>query len=261
MKKLIIIFFLFLILVLLILKNINSSSPLDFSSSISPVPTIVDTSHQLSLNNQNYRYYYYLIPKNSQLKLISNFSSSLPASEIIQNNCDFAINGGLYTQESKPVGLFYLNNQSLGQQITHQTFNGFLTQDKNNNLNIFSQNNFNNDLSQYNFALQSGPFYDFSIFYSSVDFVNHEYSRRHLIVKDNQNNFYFFSISFVDQAFDGPRLEDIPAFFSQSEIQKIAKFTSALNLDGGSASAFYDGSYLVEELTPVGSILCGTLNP
>jgi uncharacterized protein YigE (DUF2233 family) len=261
MKKIIIIFLSFLIVVVLIFKIVNSSSSLHFSSSSAPTPTIVDTSHQLSLNGQTYRYYYYLIPKNSQLKLIPNFSASFAASKIIQGKCDFAINGGLYTEEAKPVGLFYLNGQSLGQQITHQTFNGFLTQNKKNILNISSQDDFDNDLTQYNFALQSGPFYNFQNSYTSTDFVNHEFSRRHLIVEDNQNNFYFFSISLTENAFSGPRLEDIPVFFTSSEIQKIAQFTNALNLDGGAASAFYDGTYLVQELTPVGSILCGTLNP
>jgi hypothetical protein len=256
-----ILFLVVLVLIIFLYFKQNSSYSPNFSSSLTPIPTIIDTSHQLSLNNQNYRYYYYLIPQNSTLNLIPNFSSPRSASQIIKNHCDFAINGGLYTQESKPVGLFYLNNQSLGQQITHQTFNGFLTQNKNNILDVSSQDVFNNDLTQYNFALQSGPFYNFTTTYSSTDFVNHEFSRRHLIAKDSQNNFYFFSISLTDNAFDGPRLEDIPAFFNHFEIQKIAKFIQALNLDGGAASTFYDGNYLVEEITPVGSILCGTLNP
>lgn len=248
-----------IVLAFLFLKQ-KQNLPLTLISSTSPTPAISDTSKQLLLNNQNYRYYYYQIPKNSQLKLIPNFSSLNSSSQIIKNNsCDFAINGGLYTTESKPVGLFYLDNQSLGQQINHQTFDGFLTQDKNNNLNISSQDNFNNDLSQYNFALQSGPFYDLQS--SAVDFINQEYDRRHLIAKDIDNNFYFFSISLKENAFSGPRLQDIYGFFQNSEIQKIAKFTFALNLDGGTASAFYNGHYLVQELTPVGSLLCGTLNP
>lgn len=245
-----------IVLVFLFL-NKNQASPLTLISSTSPSPTIIDTSKQLSLNNQNYRYYFYQIPKNSQLKLIPNFSSLNSASQIIKSNsCDFAINGGLYTTESKPVGLFYLNNQSLGQQINHQTFDGFLIQDKNNNLNIFSQDNFDNDLSQYNFAIQSGPFFNLKS-PDSNSFVNQEYDRRHLIAKDKQNNFYFFSVSLKENAFSGPRLQDLSAFFNSPEIQKIAEFTSVLNLDGGSASAFYDGHYLVQELTPIGSLLCG----
>ena len=123
---------------------------------------------------------------------------------------------------------------------------------------LAQKNNFDQNFDQLNFALQSGPYFDFST--PAQTHINQEYDRRHLVLKDDQNRFYFFSISFLDQAFSGPKLDDIPEFFSLPDIKKIANFTTALNLDGGSASAFYDGHYLVQELTPIGSLLCGTLD-
>ncbi len=257
MKKMaILLMALVLIFLVSLLIHPSSSTNLPFPTS-TPTPTLIDTSHQIYFKNQNYRYYYYQIPSTAKIELIPNFSPSHSAAEIIKERCDFAINGGLYTKEAKPVGLFYLNGQYLAPLITHSTFNGLLLQNKNGKLNLLSQNDFDQNFDQLNFVFQSGPYFDFSA--PAKTHINQEYDRRHLVLKDDQNHFYFFSISFSDQAFSGPKLDDIPEFFSLSDIKKIANFTNALNLDGGSASAFYNGHYLLQELTPIGSLLCGTL--
>ncbi|MBU1117634.1 phosphodiester glycosidase family protein [Patescibacteria group bacterium] len=259
MKKLAILFGIsaLLLVTFYYLQNLFPSQPQNSFYSPSS-PTIVDTSHQLNLNNQEYQYYFYKIPSSAKLSLIPNFTQKESAKNIVRDNCDFAINGGLYTKNETPVGLFFQDNQLLAKQITHQTFNGLLTKDKDSNLNILISTDFDNNFEKYDFIVQSGPFYNF-FSNTKEEYVNHQFDRRHLIAKDVQDNFYLFSISSSNNAYSGPRLEDIPDFFSHPQIKQIASFSSALNLDGGSASAFYDGVYLVDELSPVGSILCGKL--
>ncbi|KKQ90049.1 MAG: hypothetical protein UT14_C0045G0001, partial [Candidatus Shapirobacteria bacterium GW2011_GWE1_38_92] len=55
----------------------------------------------------------------------------------------------------------------------------------------------------------------------------------------------------------GPRLKDIIPIFQSPQFRQIADFTKILNLDGGTASAFFNQNIKVEELQFVGSFLCG----
>jgi uncharacterized protein YigE (DUF2233 family) len=235
-----------------------------------PYPTSAPAKH-LTFQGRDYSYHYFSITKSSASKLIliPNFSQKLNTRQIIdQNKCDFGINGGFYLKNNTPLGLFYVNSQSLGSLIQSATFNGFLGSDENHQLSILSPDQVNQTnleakikSNSYQFIFQSGPLYQLQNQWPST-FTDQKYARRHLVATDSQGTFYFFTIFETKQAYSGPRLEDIPSIFYSSDFKQIADFTQVLNLDGGSASAFYlkASNVKVEELSPVGSFLCGQTN-
>jgi len=194
-------------------------------------------------------YYYYQISNQDQLTIIPNFDNPKDSSELIkENNCKYAINGGLYQDNKKPLGLFFHDNKIISKKINSNIFNGFLVINQNNVLDI---GNSTQDNSQ--FIMQSGPYFDLSL--PQTDY-NEKTARRHIIAKDSQNNFYIFSIFTPESFISGPTLDEIPKFFHTPEIQQIAEFTEILTLDGGSASIFYSPTASIHESTFIGSLLC-----
>lgn len=194
-------------------------------------------------------YYFYKIDKQNQLTIIPNFDNPKDSTDLIkENGCKYAINGGLYQENKKPLGLFYYNDKLINKKITSNIFNGFLTIDQNNILNIGQTTQVNNQ-----FIMQSGPY--FSLHGDQINY-NDKTARRHVIAMDSLTNFYIFSIFTPDSFISGPTLNQIPELFESPEMQKIADFTEVLTLDGGSASTFYSPTHSLHESTFIGSLLC-----
>lgn len=250
---------------------------------VAPIPTEIvanptPTPYSIKLDNKIYSFYYHKIERNflenkhEIIKVIPNFSEATSSAYLLKtNNCDFGINGGFYTKEKKPLGFFYEKDGKIeNQPIVSQTFNGFLvyysggqTSARAALLDIFPKKYEDSydvlyDKNIFDFAFQSGPFYDLKsdTIYS---FVDKSFARRNLAAKDSKANMYFFTIFEKDISLNGPRLEDIPLIFKSSTFRKIADFKTVLNLDGGSASAFYEGNVQVVEFKPIGSFLCGKI--
>ncbi|HAP38094.1 hypothetical protein A2574_00105 [Candidatus Shapirobacteria bacterium RIFOXYD1_FULL_38_32] len=265
MKLIYSILFIIIVVLIFFLSIFNPFSPNTSPKSILPDPTITTTPtpsapqpQNLSFLNRNFQYYFLKIKSNQTLSLISNFSNHQTSSAIIKNNqCLFGINGGFYHPDNTPLGLFVINGQQLGQYTSSPTFSGFLTKNQKNQIAIQNIDPNNPDLlKNYQFILQSGPLFD-PINNPNPIFSDSEYARRHLIAQDTEGNLYLFSIFEKGAAFGGPRLKDIIPIFQSPQFRQIADFTKILNLDGGTASAFFNQNIKVEELQFVGSFLCG----
>lgn len=276
MKK-IISFFVFAALIVIILFMIYSSARQVVHKLASPLPTtpvipteIVPTktpAKEFKLDGKTYQFYFHKIEKKETLSLIPNFQNAIFSLQIMKNNnCTFGINGGFYKKEGGSLGLFYTDQKLYGTKIQSTTFNGILGGKKDGTLFIMSSMDFpvysDYSASVYQFLLQSGPL----IFLKNAlqpNYIEEDYSRRSLIAKTVGGDFYLFSIFEKDNAFNGPRLKDLRGIFLTPEfIGKIPDFSGTsfeliLNLDGGSASAFYDKNVQVEEFNPIGSFLCG----
>jgi len=165
---------------------------------------------------------------------------------ILQNQCQYAINGGLYLENNLPLGLFYHQNQTLNNKTESRVFNGYLV--LNSKLDIGDTTT---DNSQ--FIMQTGPFFDLKS--PAINF-NEKTARRHLIAKDSSNNLYIFAIFTPNSFISGPTLNEIPLIFNSQKLQSIANFTQVLTLDGGSASVFHSPTDNLHESTFIGSLLC-----
>jgi uncharacterized protein YigE (DUF2233 family) len=238
--------------------------------SLPPLPTesasTKTPAQELTFDGKTYQFHFHKILPNETLILIPNFENASFSAQIVkQNNCTFGINGGFYKKEGGPLGLFQIGDKKIGLQIPSTTFNGFLTfchscEGKNLDSNLFiSSTPFYPAYSPYPasfFVLQTGPL----IFLKNKiqpNFVEEDFSRRSLIAKTVQGDFYLFSIFEKNNVLSGPRLKDLHDIFLTTDFARLADFELIMNLDGGSASAFYDKNLQVEEFKPIGSFLCG----
>lgn len=134
------------------------------------------------------------------------------------------------------------DNQILNPGHNNYLFNGFLS-----NFGIESV-----PPNMATWAVQTGPMLWKNNKQIRVNTTNDKSARRGVAIVTTDNKLYF-AIFYNSQApVLGPYLNDLP------EVIKLLglEVKTAINLDGGQASAFYDGKLMLEESDPVGTILC-----
>lgn len=232
-----------------------SSSKIEQLISPTPIPEVTEITTpdviEVSFENQNYLIYYSQI-NGKKISLIPNFKSKKVTSSIYsENKCKIAINGGFYTTDEKPLGLYISNGKSYQENIVNNNLlTGYFYLDSNNQPKISNEYN-----SESKNIFQSGPYYLNS---NKIKMIEDKESRRSVIVEDEHANIYAVSVLLKDNQYGGPLLSDLGSIiFSVTYPFKAVK---ALNLDGGSASSYLDAyNFHVSELTPVGSVICVTL--
>lgn len=215
---------------------------------------------EVTYDGRTYQYYYRKLDDSDTITLIPNFDEGRSSVEIVKAyKCTFGINGGFYKEDGDPLGLFYTSGTTYSHTIESPTFNGFLAKEKQSQiLEIFRMFDESSMSNIYEFAMQSGPYFDLEADILP-SFVDQDYARRSLVASDEKGSLYFFIIYDKESRYAGPRLKDIPIIFTSKSFVKIEKFKTILNLDGGSASAYYDnGSNVsIKELKSIRSFLCG----
>lgn len=255
-KLIILIVFIIGIVLLLQIIPLNKNTQNTVNNIIDPtitnsqiIPTVSPPDAIKVENNKITYNVYYSSLADYNISLIPNFSESSSFQSITaQHQCISAINGGFYTTENKPLGLYKSNGIVYSAEITNSNLlTGYFTIDTNNNTHISFQGYTNSPN-----VIQSGPYIHKDV---SLSLTTDEYARRSLIGESNTGELYIIFINKSDEIFNGPQLSEIPEIIFSESIP--VKFTAVLNLDGGSASAYLDKSgYLFRELTTVGSVIC-----
>lgn len=188
-----------------------------------------------------------------RVTLIPNFSEKKLSREILEsNNCSAGINGGFYDTQNQPLGLFVSNFQTAHKAIENALLNGFIGIGANNGTFIGHEL-----LDMHNrIALQTGPLLIANGKPLPLAIKNDEHARRMVAAIDADSTMMFLSLYNSDSVFDGPLLRDVPTMLTEINQKELLNIVNAINLDGGSASAFYNGSTELSELTPIGSFFC-----
>jgi hypothetical protein len=188
------------------------------------------------------------------LSLIPNFEEKRSAATlIVENNCTSGVNGGFYTQDHHPLGLFEIEGERFGDAIDSNLVTGFFWRETDGRYSI----DFSRPKDTVEYILQSGPLFLLPMT-NPVSMVEDEAARRSFIGQD-ENAVIYIGVMFDEKNhFSGPLLGDVPVLLSNPSVRKLVSFTNVLNLDGGSASFFYGGDQesLVSELQSVGSLFC-----
>lgn len=255
MKRIFLLFLLVIALFVFFWKyNQNFLSPSEIASPQSPSspitsPTIINPSNVINLiyNQKNYALYFQKISE-KQIKIIPNFEENDSSLSLVEkNNCQTAFNGGFYTKNNKPLGLFVADGVKLGEKSEDKTLlTGFFYLDENNAPHI---SNFEPSTSN---VFQSGPF----LFNDKpLKTTSDEQARRIVVVETTDKELYAVAVVFQDSQFTGPLLSELPPIIFSIKAPFVVK--QALNLDGGAASFFFEenGLYLREQ-TNVGSVVC-----
>ena len=146
------------------------------------------------------------------------------------------------------MGLLIIDGEKYGNvSVDRSILTGFFYLDANGQPHISSQTN-----PDAQTIFQAGPLIINDKPFSTT---RDEQARRVLIAEDTDGNAYALAIVYKDSTYSGPLLSELPPIlFSINEPFRVKQ---GLNLDGGSASFFYekDGVHLTEQ-TNVGSLIC-----
>lgn len=233
-------------------KSLNQKPPSTPISTTSPSElTLINKLDTITHQDAIYPFTYFTVDKPENLKLFSNLSQMDSSLEIIKkNDCSFLVNGGFYDKNNQPLGWFVKDGQELSKEITSNLFNGFI-QKNDTKISITTS-----PLKNVDFGLQSGPLLIQGGETITLKIINDESRRRVIAALNTQNKLTFISIISKDSEFNGPLLAETPQV-----LEKIAKkinqsFDFAINLDGGSASAFYTKDIHIKEFSHIGSYFC-----
>lgn len=219
--------------------------------SLSPSPSPPSESLDIDNNGSVYRVAWLEIHDPSTLSLIPNFTQKRTARSLVDNKeCAKVVNGGFYTKDNQPTGLFTSQGTTIRSSIPNALLNGFFIVDQNNRAFIQT---IPPDTS-LRIGLQTGPILISEGKTVKLAIRDDEPARRVIVGITQKGAVVFLVVYDPDNPWSGPKLADTPEILSN--IMASLQLTDALNLDGGSASAFFRGDLSLEELTSVGSFFC-----
>ncbi|QQG47375.1 MAG: phosphodiester glycosidase family protein [Candidatus Woesebacteria bacterium] len=251
-KKLLVFIIVLLVLILIYLKNSTVTKNQEISSPTLPPISEKDNTKSLFFQNQEYRFAFFKASP-QDLSLIPNFKDKKNSVDIKnENNCNSLVNAGFYTTENKPIGLFKTNEELIKNYYPNLTFNGVFSISQQNIASI--EDNFSDQNARL--ALQSGPILIKKSVLQKLTINNDKTSRRVILALNSNNEVYFLVIFRQDSKYLGPYLNDLPKIISDLGASQNLNLSDAINLDGGTASAFYSNETSLEELAPVGSFFC-----
>lgn len=218
-----------------------------------PTPTrSVPAFPAVSVNGRTYRYSL-INTTGATVRLIPNFDRRDTAFELAKRyGCHQYINGSFYNTSNQPLGLFVSEGSVLGEKSRSPLLNGYLWQE-NGTKNISF-----NPPKNGTWIIQTGPILITGGIPVSLSIINDEAARRMVAMTDTNGNLFFASVFEEKSVLSGPYLSNLPDIVSAIAADNDIAVSDAVNLDGGSASSFYEGEHSLSEITPVGSLFCIT---
>jgi len=208
---------------------------------------------EITFNGEKFLFLEQKIEEIDNLRLIPNFEEKLTSTELLQkNNCRFLISGGFYDQEDQPLGWFFTQEKLFRKEIKSSLLNGFFFYDRQEGIIIDNVS----PTSSVVWGLQTGPLLLFEGKPLVFKMAKDEHARRMVAVLDQNDELFFLAVTGSSSLAGGPLLADLPLI-----VQGIGKslkndFKTAINLDGGTASAFINKEKVIKEYTWIGSFFC-----
>lgn len=252
-----------ILLIILILSSvfyifflITKTKKTDKSSNIDPIITNIEESStsntDSSLTLLGYNFSQITLTEKSNVRIFSNLDNKLTSKDAKSKyNCDYLVNGGFYTKDNKHVGLFISEGDTISNSISNNLFNGFLSITSQGKLYITNYPK----TSSY-FSTQSGPLLIFNQTKQSLNLGNDKNSRRIIALTTTIDQSLFLAIYDKNSPIKGPKLSELINLLKEFENLNNIIIKNALNLDGGSHSAFLSIDTNLSEISPVGSFIC-----
>lgn len=206
---------------------------------------------ELGYNDSKLRVVWAEVEDPSKLSLHLNLEEKKTAvTASAELGCKVLVSGGFYNKEGKPIGLFVSNSKMLSNWQENSLFNGVfgVTKDGKPKVNARGGNLVD--------AVQSGPVFVQDGVSRELNIKNDEPERRVVGVVTSEEKLVFLSFYNPASYYLGPNLEDVAGLLKSFEKETGIKIRDAINLDGGTASAFYTEGVSLTELRPVGSYFC-----
>lgn len=234
-------------------KAPSSGSLLNLWPSPRPSPDMKGQGIELEIKGDTLRVVVMRIRRPDSVSLHLNLGKKLSSARAKkENECRSLVSGGFYSKEERPIGLFIAGGEVLGKYEQNQLFNGVLSIDKNGEVFI-TQGPLT---AETKFSLQAGPILIKSGIPQTFKLKSDKPARRIVAAQEVSGDLVFIAIFNKESPFQGPNLADLPQALMQIQAKTGILFKDAINLDGGTASAFYSDELVLEELNRVGSYFC-----
>ena len=191
----------------------------------------------------------------NSLKLIVNYEDSKPSDDVyVENNCIGLSSAGFYDEMGEPIGYVVNKGEILNQKIESSLFNGFVTLEGSMKITKDDLDSVGKNTD----IVQTGPVLLYNKKSMDIKMNNDKYARRIVAAVKDTNTSYLMAIYNKNSLFQGPLLSDLPEILEDVSIAEDLDIVHAINLDGGSASAFFTEGLKLKELKKVGSFICVT---
>jgi exopolysaccharide biosynthesis protein len=192
-----------------------------------------------------------------KIALYPNFGARESAAELFaKNQCRSLVNGGFYGKDGQPIGLFVSEGERRGEKIVDDFFDGFLIITKDGKARLLSALPVDLPHESVRIALQSGPWLIRNGRPQQTSVRGDKFARRIVVARTTKNTILFLVVFDPQNVFSGPKLTELPKILLKFGEESGISLKEALNLDGGSASAFYTDSLQIPERTYIGSFFC-----
>lgn len=257
MKRILLIISLILLFVaiLAILYFVLINKPIQTGSKdqvvLSPTPT-ENLTNQPYLEIGRFRVSWIVVRDMRKIVLFNNLKDNINSLEArIKNGCVFLTSGGFYTKEDKPIGLLVNDGETISEAIESELFDGFF--------NIPNEGKFTityTPLDRARISIQSGPVLFKDKKPVTLELKNDSHARRIVAASDRNGNLILMVLYDKTSQYLGPLLEEVPMQLEEIQKKTSLSIVDAINLDGGSASAFIGDSFNLTEATKSGQFLC-----
>jgi hypothetical protein len=227
-------------------------------NTLAPSPEVlgVPTSEkgvEIEIGERKFLAFYLEVPDASNITLLPNFDQAKNAFDLFAyQDCAGVISGGFYTPEGTPTGLFVSEGETLKKFTSSSFLNG-----------VYSINDFETPRigkavprDHLRLGLQAGPVLIENSFAQNLSILRDEEARRVVVGVTGENKTVFIVFYDPKSVFMGPMLEDMPRALELFGEKTGVVLADAMNLDGGSASAFFTAELNLSEASPVGSFFC-----
>ena len=208
---------------------------------------------EIEIGERKFLAFYLVVPDASNITLVPNFDEAKNAFDLFTyQDCAGVVSGGFYTPEASPTGLFVSEGETLKKYTSSSLLNG-----------VYSINDFETPRigkavprDHLRLGLQAGPVLIENSFAQNLSILRDEEARRVVVGVTGENKTVFIVFYDPESAFIGPMLEDMPRALELFGEKTGVELADAMNLDGGSASAFFTADIALSESSLVGSFFC-----
>jgi len=209
--------------------------------------------NSVAIEDKEYAFAWTEIDNVGNLYLYPNFQEKYTLEEGIDDyHCKTLSSAGFYSKDDTPIGLFINEAEVINNKINSTLFNGYFLLTKNQKAIITGEY----EEGTARVGIQAGPLLIKDGRIQNLEHTSDEMARRVIVALNDKNELFFIAFYTKDSVFLGPSLRDLPGLIVRAQEEMNTQFISALNLDGGSASAFYNQDIKLSELTPIGSFFC-----
>lgn len=235
-------------------EQVDNSKPTLTRNNNSTIPEEdkADSDSVQNTTNGAYSIKSLLIRDTDNILLFSNLEERLASSEaLVQNNCTDLVTAGFYTKEFQHIGLFTSQYNMISRSSSTLSQSGYFYIDSNIKPHITTS-----EPTDARLAVQTYP-----ILYldgNPQNIVNNsdDKARRIVVATTSDDEVIFMVIYQTNSVFSGPTLAELPDIISKYNNAENLGIMNAINLDGGTHSAYISRYTKLPEISTIGGYFC-----